>query len=141
MTSFAVEDLKDTELDLAVAVAISLHTHPSFCLYKNTPATFTEFEPDAAADEHCLKTYKNYKYFRPSCQWERGGPLLETIPGLNIAQCGHIWVATVDVENGSILHIGESLLEAAMRVLVEFNFKSHTIYLPKINDQTPEEAP
>lgn len=133
----AICDLKDRNLDLAVAISLGFHTYDNFCEYEEHPAFSKEFEPDEPANVHCLKTFKNYTFYHPSQNWAQGGEVIEQMPNLQVKHFDSYWVASITASDGSILHTGETFLEACLKVFVEYTLNCNIVDIPPLPVMTP----
>lgn len=136
----AVRDLKDRNLDLAAAISLDYHTQENFTEYEGIPSFSKEFEPDEPANKHCLKTFKNYTFYQPTRNWEQGGKIIDMIPNLCVRKIRLSYVASTTSQDGTILHTGETFLEACVKVFVEYKLNTEYLVLPEIPNETPEDA-
>lgn len=76
MTNFVevkTADLVGAGLDWAVAQVEKVEV---LVIRRGKPAFEMEFDPEASADEFCLKEYKCWLNYSPSTDWSHGGPLI-----------------------------------------------------------------
>ncbi|MGX0957414.1 hypothetical protein AB7M18_003542 [Pseudomonas viridiflava] len=66
-------DLVGAALDWAVAQVEKVE---GLVIRRGKPAFEMEFDPEASADEFCLKEYKCWLNYSPSTDWSQGGPLI-----------------------------------------------------------------
>lgn len=113
-------DLVGAPLDWAVAQVEKVE---GLVIRHGKPAFEMEFDPEASADEFCLKEYKCWLNYSPSTDWGQGGPLIDkhaiTLAPYSVDLGGkpHYWVAE-PWGNNPLPIDGKTALIAACRAIV-----------------------